>query len=54
MSATKKDLRAQKRYMMETKTVYLSKKNPHRITLTEFNKRIATINRMIKFASNRS
>ena len=48
MSATLRDLTSQKKYMIKEKAVFLSKKNPHRITLTEFNKRIATINKMIK------
>jgi len=49
MGAKKKDLSDQKRYMMKNKSIFLSNKNPNRITLTEFNKRIATINRMLKY-----
>ena len=49
MAETKKDLQDQLRYMRKEKSVYLSKKNPYRITLTEYNKRIATIKRMLKF-----
>ena len=49
MGETRADLRAGKKFLRDNKAVMLSRKNPNRITLTEYNKRIAQINRMLKF-----
>jgi hypothetical protein len=43
MSETKQDARDQLRYMKENKQKYLSKNNPARITLEEYNKRVKAL-----------
>ena len=48
MSETKTDIKRQLKYMEETKDIYLSLKNPNRITEEEFNKRIKILKRALK------